>query len=106
MKKHKPQQIKDLINKICECIDHAMFAQSRHAIQRQNTRDISLEDALYVLKTGYHEKDKTYFDDAFQEWKYAIRGKTLENLDIRVIIAFDKYGMIIITVMHVIKNAG
>ncbi len=60
-----------------------------------------MEDVLYVLKSGYHEKNKTSYDEAFQVWKYAIRGKTLDDEDVRIIIRFDKYGMIIITAMHV-----
>jgi hypothetical protein len=55
-----------------------------------------------VLKNGYHEKVKTSFDEMFQTWKYAIRGKTLENWDIRIIVTFDATQMIIITVMHVL----
>ena len=57
---------------------------------------------LYVLKNGYHERHKTSFDEAFQTWKYAIRGKTLDGIDIRIIISFDDVGMMIITVMHIV----
>lgn len=35
-------------------------------------------------------------------WKYAIKGKTkINNLEIRVVVAFDELGMLIITVMHI-----
>ena len=44
---------------------------------------------------------KTIFDSGRKTWKYAIRGKTLEDLDVRVIVAFDDDGMLVITVMHV-----
>ena len=47
---------------------------------------------------------KTSFDHIFNTWKYAIRGISFDNLDIRVIIAFDEDGMLIITVMHVTKD--
>ena len=53
-------------------------------------REIELPDVLYVLKNGYHEKRKTTFDEVFQSWKYAIRGKTLDELDIRIILAFEE----------------
>jgi hypothetical protein len=104
VKKQKPLQISDLHEKICECIDKGQYAQTRHAVDRQNLRKIDLEDALYVLKNGRHEKKKTSFDEGSQGWKYAIRGKTLDDDDIRVIIAFDKFGMLIITVMHVVRE--
>jgi hypothetical protein len=92
-----------LIKNIGECIEQGNYILSRHAIERRFERNIELEDVLYVLKTGYHESEKTSFDETFQTWKYAIRGKTLENLDIRIIVAFDPSGMVVITVMHISK---
>ena len=104
MKKCKPPQIPNLRDRIWDCIDHDKYRQTVHALNRGAERSIELPDALYVLKTGRHEKSKTTFDEAFQTWKYAIRGKTLEEFDIRIIIAFDETGMMIITVMHVMKG--
>jgi hypothetical protein len=100
--KKRPPQITDLHEKICECIDTGKYVHSYHALERHKSREIGLEDVLYVLKHGIHEKRKTTFADDFQSWKYAIRGKTLDNDDIRVIIAFDDSGMIVITVMYVL----
>jgi len=97
----KPPQIENLFQVIRECIEQGKYILTEHAVQRVNERDISLNDAEYVLKNGYHEKNKTSFDDAFRTWKYAIRGKTVEDLDIRIILAFDKADMIVITLMHV-----
>lgn len=73
-----------------------------HALDRQQQRAITTVAVLHILKNGYEEKRKTYFDDEKNTWKYAIRGKTLrEELDIRIIVSFDENGMLIITVMHV-----
>lgn len=99
--KKRPSQIADLHKKICECIDKGNYVHSKHALERQESRNIGLEDALYVLRNGRHERGKTSFDEIFQSWKYAIRGQTLDKDDIRIIIAFDEFGMLIITVMHV-----
>ena len=105
MKKQKPpEQIKDLLEKIRGCIEEGRYLQSDHAIDRGNERKIGLSDALYVLKTGHHEKAKTKFDETHNTWKYAIRGNSLERLDIRVIVAFNEDGVLIITVMNVSKN--
>lgn len=73
-----------------------------HAIGRAKERDIALPDALYVLKNGYHEKEKTYYDEVYGAWKYAIRHK-LEGRDIRVIISFNSDMMLIITVINLGK---
>lgn len=100
--KAKPKQIDNLSDMIRKCIENETYIQTKHALQREFERSIELSDALYILRHGRHEKNKTTFDEIFQTWKYAIRGRTLENLDIRVIIAFDENGMLIITVMHVL----
>ncbi|MFV0341214.1 MAG: DUF4258 domain-containing protein [Parachlamydiaceae bacterium] len=84
------------------CCD-ARYRESRHARIRQEERCIDLPDVLFVLKNGYHEKRKSSFDEVFQVWKYAIRGSTLDGIDIRIIVSFDDDGMLIITVMHVVK---
>lgn len=68
-------QLEELFSKIRGCIDQGLYRQSKHAIDRESERQINLPDVLYVLKNGYHEKQKTSFDEAFQTWKYAVRGK-------------------------------
>ncbi len=103
-KPKRPAQLDELFPKIRDCIDQGFYRQSKHAIDRELERKIELPDVLYVLKNGYHEKQKTSFDEVFQTWKYAIRGKTLDEIDIRIIVAFDDDGMMIITMMHVVRG--
>lgn len=103
-KAKRPSQLDELFPKIQDCLDKGLYRQSKHAIERELEREIDIPDVLYVLKNGYHEKQKTSFDETFQTWKYAVRGKTLDEIDIRIIIAFDDTGMMIITVMHVVKG--
>lgn len=100
----RPSQLDKLFPKIRDCLDKGLYRQSKHAIERELERKIDLLDVLYVLKNGYHENQKTSFDEAFLTWKYAVRGKTLDEIDIRIIIAFDDTGMMIITVMNEIKG--
>ena len=69
---------------------------------RQSERKISVAEVVHILKTGYEEKNKTHFDEDNNKWKYAIRGKTkIDGLDVRVIVTFDEFDMLIITVMHI-----
>lgn len=103
-KNKKPDPLEELFPKIRDCIEQGLYRQSKHAIERELEREIDLLDVLYVLKNGYHEKQKTSFDEAFQTWKYAVRGKTLDKIDIRIIVAFDVDGMMIITVMRLVKG--
>lgn len=65
---------------------------------------ITLPETLHILETGYEEKRKSSFDITNNTWRYAIRGKTIrDELDVRVIVAFDKNNMLIITVMYIEK---
>jgi hypothetical protein len=103
-KAKRPSQLDELFPKIRDYIEKERYRESRHARDRKVERNIGLSDVLYVLKNGYHEKQKTSFDENLHVWKYAVRGKTLEGFDIRIITAFDEDGMLIITVMHVLRG--
>lgn len=100
----KPEQLENVLYKIKECIEEGKYMLVSHALDRQKERSINLPTTLYVLKNGYHEKRKTSFDNEYNTWKYAIRGKSPDNLDIRVIVTFDNSDMLIITVMHVTRR--
>ena len=79
MKSNRPPQIENLLAEISQLIDEGNFRFSKHAIIRRKERSISPQDAVYVLKNGFHEKKKTTFDKTNKIWKYAIRGKTKDN---------------------------
>lgn len=100
----KPEQKNNLIELIRDCIEQGKYIMTEHALERLNERDISLNDVEYILKTGFHERRKTSFDEIFRAWKYAIRGKSIEGIDLRIVIAFDEKDMLIITLMRVGGN--
>ena len=84
-----------LKREILKHIENETVRLTKHAAEEQKNDEIDLQDTLHVLKTGIHEKQKTRFDNKFQSWKYAIKGKT-EGLEIvRVIIAFTDEMMIV-----------
>jgi hypothetical protein len=55
------------------------------------------------LKNGFHERAYTVFEVKKQTWKYAIRGKTPDGIDLRIIVAFMDE-MAIITVIKLTKG--
>ncbi len=103
MNDNQPLQIRDVIGEIKKLVARDRFRFSKHAIERQVQRSIHPHDALYVLTNGVHEKKKTSFDPVFHTWKYAVRGKTEDGVDIRVIVALVSE-MIIITVIRLTKK--
>ena len=102
--KKRPEKIGNVVEKVKECIAEGKYILTVHAFDRQTERSINLPATLHVLKTGYEEKRKTCFDCERNTWKYAIRGKTIrDEIDVRVIVAFDENEMLIITVIRLEK---
>jgi hypothetical protein len=99
LKKHRI----DPIQKAQEYIARKSYRISRHALKRQEERTVSLREILYVLKNGCHEEKYSLFDVRNQTWKYAIRGKTFDGVDLRIIVAFLEE-MAIITVIKITKR--
>ena len=66
-------------------------------VERQVQREISRIEILHVLRNGFHEPKKDKFDVSYGCWNYAIRGRTIDKRELRIIVSFDKNNMLIIT---------
>lgn len=102
MHKRRPERLPDVLIKIQECIQQEKYIFTHHSLDRVIERGIDIQTTINVLLNGREKKSKTKFDKEKNAWKYAIRGTTTENLNIRIIIGFDADDMLIITVMHVL----
>ena len=101
MPSKRPKKIEDLLERVRNCIDSGTYRDTFHAIERKAERNISLPEIIYVLKTGRHEKSKDHFEEAFNTWNYAIRGKTIDEVELRVIVSFDEEkDLLIITAFY------
>lgn len=103
---NRPPKLDDreLARKINECLQQGKYFQSLHFIEMMEKREVSFPNVLHVLRNGCHEKKKTFFHEFSNKWRYAIRGRTTENVEIRVVITFDDKDMIIITVIDLVKK--
>ena len=90
----------ELLKKIKELVQKGSYIVSEHALQRQNERLVDLKSVLYVLKNGHCDTEKDLFDVKRQTWKYAIRGKTIDGVNLRIIICLEEK-LIIITVVRI-----
>ncbi|NGX49591.1 MAG: hypothetical protein K940chlam5_01190 [Candidatus Anoxychlamydiales bacterium] len=107
MPKSRPKKIDNLLRAIQDCIISGRYRDTMHAIKRQKQRNIILPEILHVLKQGRHEKGKDRFDEGFNSWNYAIRGWTLDGLDLRVIVSFEmETHLLIITAFYLDKRRG
>lgn len=95
----RPDKEENLLNKIRKAILLGNYYETEHAKQRARERGIIGSDSEYVLKTGSHEPSKDKFDETYSEWNYAIRGKTLDKRELRIIVTFDEDGLLLITVI-------
>lgn len=82
-------------------IQKGAYIISRHAELRQGERSLTIGDIKNIINTGYHEKKKDEFKKEYEDWTYAIRGKTLDDDQARVCIAFiQETHFIVITVIR------
>ena len=101
-RKSRPPKIDDLLSVIKTCIEAGRYFSCLHLEQREDERNITRREVLHVLRNGFHEKKEDDFDEGYRVWHYAIRGKTLDNRDLRVFVSFDKESfMIIITTFEI-----
>ncbi len=72
------------------------FRDSRHAAERKAERDVDLFDIQKVIGTGWHEPSEDRFKEEHDSWTYAIRGKTVDGVDIRIVVAFDEEDFLVV----------
>lgn len=97
-KSRRPPKHGDVPALVQEHVDAERYLDTRHAFDRKAERAITLPEVLHVLRHGYHEKKKDEFKEEYQAWNYSIRGKTVDDRELRVCVSFDvETGMLIIT---------
>lgn len=69
---------------------------SRHAEERKAEREVDFYDVQKVIQAGFHEPSQDRYQEEHQAWSYAIRGKTVDGVDIRVVVAFDEEDYLVI----------
>jgi hypothetical protein len=106
-KKKRPPKRTDLLKAIRDAIDAGRYRDMVHALERQDQRQITRPDCLHVLRTGYHEARKDEYREEYGAWNHAIRGKTVDGRDVRVVVSFEQATgesgevLLIITVVEV-----
>ena len=95
----KPK-IQNLAEIVLDCIRRGNYYDTRHVVSRQAVRNINRMEVLYILKNGRHEKRKDQYQERYKAWNYAIRGRTLDKRELRVVVSFDENNMLIITAIE------
>ena len=82
-------KISNLRQEVRQCAEDGNYVLLKHARERGFERGITEPEWLYVLRNGWHEKRKDQYDDFHESWSYSIRGKTVDERELRVIVSFD-----------------
>lgn len=85
----KPQKLANVSTKVQEHAKVGRIIDTRHSKCRQGERLVTFPEIMQVLETGWHEKNKDEWKEEYNTWNYAIRGKTLDGIELRVPVFFD-----------------
>jgi Domain of unknown function (DUF4258) len=103
-RKTHPPKIENVAAKAKQCVVTGYYRYTAHAEIRKYERNITEEDALFVIENGWRVPNRDDFCDIHQSWKYAFEGKTLQEELLRVIIGFDENMLLIVTVINILKS--
>ena len=71
-----------------------------HAKLRLDEREVTIQEMEQAITRGRHEKSKDEYKFEYKSWNYSIRGKTLDDRELRVAVSLDTTtGLLIITVI-------
>jgi hypothetical protein len=80
------------------------YVISSHAKLRQAERSLNIFDIKNVIENGHHEVKKDQYILAYNDWNYAIKGKTIDGDYARICVAFEmQESMVIVTVIRLDK---
>lgn len=102
-KSSRPVKNAKVLEKIRDKASRGDYIPVEHAKQRLEQREVTDPEMRYVLTTGYREPRKDEFKEEHQSWNYAMRGKTVDDRKLRVVVSFDKDDLLIVTVISLEK---
>lgn len=91
-------KLENLLDEVRRHVDEDAYDLSEHAKSRMAHREVDLPEVVYVLRHGWHERRKDKYDEAYQAWNYAIRGKTVDERRLRIVVTFEE-NMLLVTVI-------
>jgi hypothetical protein len=94
-------KIADPLSLVRRLFTAGLYIISAHGKTRQGERQLTLGDIKRVIFKGRHEPRKDEYKKEFNDWNYAFRGKTLDNDEARICVAFDQeLAAVLVTVIR------
>lgn len=91
-------KLEDLIATVREHVEEGRYRLTAHARERMEQRRVTLPELSYALRHGWHEKRKDSYEEPYSAWSYAVRGQTIDERRLRIIVSFDG-DMLVVTVV-------
>jgi hypothetical protein len=86
----RPPKLSAPLDLARDCIKKGDYRDSRHASGRKDEREITLLEVIEVMNGGHREPSKDKYDEGYKSWSYAIRGRTIDDRDLRIAVAFEE----------------
>jgi hypothetical protein len=104
----RPAKLNEVEAQVRAAVEDGRYRYTVHGSERLDQRIVRqgiLEtDVTYVLKHGRRESRKDTWNELRQSWSYAMRGKTIDEVNLRVCVAFDVMPdqtlMVIVTIIN------
>ncbi len=87
-----------------KCRKKGFYRFVDHAQMRLTQREVTVAEVRQIMREGFHEKKKDEWKEAYSEWNYAFRGKTIDGRAIRIAVAVKAPDLLIITVIDLSKK--
>lgn len=85
----RPPKHPDVLGLVRDALSKERYRDTRHS-ERKGERGITIFHIKEAVRGGYHEKAKDEYKPEHLAWNYSIRGKTLDDRELRVIVSFDE----------------
>lgn len=95
-----PKLTKDeLFARVARSVVSGDYVILPHARQRCTERDVAAPDIEEALSKGRHTPRRDRFDEDHRSWSYCFEGRSVDEVPLRVIVAFEGK-MLVVTVVR------
>ena len=95
-KPRRPSKRPNLLADVRLKLAAGAFRDTRHATDRKAERAISMREVREAMESGWHEARKDEYRVEYGAWNHVVRGKTLDQRSLRVVISFDEEDVLLI----------
>lgn len=103
--KYRPKKHEEPLALARDLLAKGSYRYTPHASARMKQRGIIHADVCRAIGAGRHEKSKDTFDERWGAWSYAIRGKTIDQRDLRIPISFEETDSLLVVVTTIDLDA-